>query len=140
MSCWFFVPGIPAPQGSKRHVGRGVLVESSKQLKPWRLDVTATARQAWADRAPLEHAAIDMEFVFPRPKSHYRTGKRASELRDDAPRHHTVKPDIDKLARAVLDALTWAAVLRDDSRVHTLTVGKRYGQDTGVTVTIEDIA
>lgn len=28
------VHGIPAPQGSKRHVGNGVLLESSKMVKP----------------------------------------------------------------------------------------------------------
>ena len=30
------VRGLPAPQGSKRHIGRGVMVESSKRVKPWR--------------------------------------------------------------------------------------------------------
>ena len=33
----------PAPQGSKRHVGRGVMVESCKNVKPWRLLVAKTA-------------------------------------------------------------------------------------------------
>jgi len=28
-----FVPGAPAPQGSKRHVGNGVMVEASKHRK-----------------------------------------------------------------------------------------------------------
>jgi Holliday junction resolvase RusA-like endonuclease len=36
--------GQPAPQGSKRHVGHGVMVESSKKVKPWRQDVVAAAR------------------------------------------------------------------------------------------------
>jgi Holliday junction resolvase RusA-like endonuclease len=33
----------PAPQGSKRHVGKGVMVESCKNVKPWRLLVSKTA-------------------------------------------------------------------------------------------------
>ena len=33
----FNVIGIPGAQGSKRHVGNGVMVESSKKVKPWRL-------------------------------------------------------------------------------------------------------
>jgi hypothetical protein len=33
----------PAPQGSKRHVGKGVMVESCKNVKPWRLLVAKTA-------------------------------------------------------------------------------------------------
>jgi Holliday junction resolvase RusA-like endonuclease len=32
-----------APQGSKRHVGKGVMVESCKNVKPWRLLVAKTA-------------------------------------------------------------------------------------------------
>ena len=37
------VYGTPAPQGSKRHVGRGVMVESSKKVKPWREAVKQAA-------------------------------------------------------------------------------------------------
>lgn len=33
----------PAPQGSKAHVGKGVMVESCKNVKPWRLLVAKTA-------------------------------------------------------------------------------------------------
>jgi len=36
---WFEVPGIPAPQGSKRHVGGGRMVESSRSLPEWRASV-----------------------------------------------------------------------------------------------------
>nr|DAN37658.1 MAG TPA: Endodeoxyribonuclease RusA [Caudoviricetes sp.] len=37
-----------------------------------------------------------------------------------------VKPDLDKLTRAVFDALTDAGVWRDDSRVVDMRVTKRY--------------
>lgn len=133
----FFVPGIPAPQGSKRHVGRGILVESSKQLKPWRLDVTMLA-QAAHHGDPLDEATVAITFVFPRPRKHYRTGRHAHELRTDAPHRHTTKPDIDKLARAVLDALTAAGVIRDDSRVADLHVTKRYGDQPGAHIEVAD--
>ena len=40
-----FIPvrGVPAPQGSKRHIGNGILIENSKKVKPWRQDVRAAA-------------------------------------------------------------------------------------------------
>ena len=46
-----FVPGIPAPQGSKRHVGHGVMVESSARVKSWRVDIVdrCTPEQVWWD-------------------------------------------------------------------------------------------
>ena len=40
-----FIPvrGVPAPQGSKRHIGHGIMIENSKKVKPWRQDVRAAA-------------------------------------------------------------------------------------------------
>lgn len=43
----FAVFGLPAPQGSKRHVGEGRMVESSKRVKPWRRQV------AWRDDSQI---------------------------------------------------------------------------------------
>lgn len=39
----FFASGTPAPQGSKRHVGRGIMIESSRKVRPWRAAVVAAA-------------------------------------------------------------------------------------------------
>ena len=64
--------GLPAPQGSKRHVGRGVMVESSKHVKPWREAVKTAAIDA---RAPMywvpldEPLAVSMVFTMPKPAS-----------------------------------------------------------------------
>ena len=141
----FFVYGTPAPQGSKRHLGNGVLVESSKRVAPWRADVRAAA-QKWFPRpqsSPHPHPGyfhLTLEFRFPRPKSHYRTGRFSWALREQAPRAdcHTQRPDVDKLARAVLDALT-GVVWGDDSRVTHLTASKQWCEpgEEGVHITIE---
>jgi hypothetical protein len=42
-SLTFVVYGLPAPQGSKRSLGNGILVESSKAVRPWRQDVKHAA-------------------------------------------------------------------------------------------------
>jgi crossover junction endodeoxyribonuclease RusA len=66
----FFVPGKPAPQGSKRHVGRGIMVESSRDVGPWRERVALVAHNAMAGRDLLDGAvAVRLEFTLPRPKS-----------------------------------------------------------------------
>lgn len=123
------VYGQPAPQGSKRHLGRGVMVESSKAVAPWRADVKAAAEAAIACPCPDQCGGIAASypldgpvivravFTATRPKSHYRTGRNAHLLRDDAPARPQKKPDLDKLLRSTLDALTAAAVITDDSRV-----------------------
>jgi crossover junction endodeoxyribonuclease RusA len=52
---------------------------------------------------------------------------------------HTVRPDVDKLLRALGDALR-GAIYEDDAQIVTLSVGKRYaglGEGWGVAVTVE---
>ena len=58
-----------------------------------------------------------MVFTFVRPKSHYRTGRNAHLLRDDAPTRPATIPDLSKLARSTEDALKDAGVIRDDSLI-----------------------
>lgn len=117
------VRGLPAPQGSKRHVGRGILVESSKHVRPWRDAVRTEAAAAWNGRPPLDEALeVGMVFTFARPRSHYRTGRNAHLLRDGAPKHPTKPPDASKLIRSTEDALTDAGVWRDDALI------VRYGE------------
>lgn len=116
------VHGLPAPQGSKRHVGNGVMIESSKKVKPWRQDVVAAALEViesygwtWETLDGCLH--VRMVFSFTRPKSHYRTGRNAHLLRADAPAQPQGTPDLDKLARSTCDALTTAGAWKDDARV-----------------------
>ena len=123
------VEGTPAPQGSKRHVGHGVMVEMSKRLEPWRDDVRQAARAALAgadwDRA-ARVLAVNITFTFARPRSHFRTGKHAHELREAAPVLVAVRPDLDKLTRSTLDALASAGAYVDDARVAQLWTRKEY--------------
>lgn len=125
----FRVVGTPAPQGSKRHVGNGVMIESSKKVRPWRQDVRAAAADAidsHAWEAPAGAVLVSITFYLQRPKGHYGSGRNAGTVRPTAPRSPAVKPDVDKLVRSTLDALTEAGVLRDDAQVVELAARKRY--------------
>ena len=118
------VLGLPAPQGSKRHVGRGILVESSTKVGPWREAVVAAATNQGAANLRLDGPVkLDVSFYLPRPKAHYRAN---GELRPTAPFVQSNTPDIDKLLRSTLDALVQAAVIADDARVQELEARKLY--------------
>jgi Holliday junction resolvase RusA-like endonuclease len=138
----FTVIGQPGAQGSKRHVGRGIMVESSKKVTPWRQDVVAAAMKAAKDvgwdtvTAPV---IVAVGFTFTRPKSHYRTGKNAHLLRDDAPHSVTSRSagDLDKLLRSTFDALTTAGIWADDSLVADLHATKHYGAHAGAHIRID---
>lgn len=122
------VRGIPAPQGSKRHVGNGVMIESSKKVKPWRQDVKYAALDAIGDAWTLLDGplAASMTFTFARNKGHYRTGRNAHLLRDAAPTRPDRTPDLSKILRSTEDALT-GVVWQDDARVvEYVRLGKFY--------------
>ena len=119
------VIGLPAPQGSKRLIGhtklgRGILVESSAKVKPWREAVKYAALEAFHPgafprecciRGPVE---VEMIFTLPKPKS--------------APKRHRTwpdrKPDADKLCRSTADALVDAGAIEDDARIVRLLAAK----------------
>ena len=117
------VRGLPAPQGSKRHVGNGRMVESSKAVGPWREAVRAETQRVMDTAEPLQGPLwVRLRFTLPRPKGH--TGKRG--LLPSAPVWPAVKPDLDKLARAALDGLVAGGAMADDARVVQLDVRKQY--------------
>lgn len=99
----FCVPGRPRPQGSKRIV-QGRLIECSRGLPGWRKSVTMAAiaarQQAGGEWPILGPTILELRFHMTRP--------------------WTSKPDIDKLARSILDALVQAGVLKDDAQVVAL--------------------
>lgn len=142
------VVGLPAPQGSKKafynkKTGHINQVESSKKVAPWRQDVVHAAQAAAVDQEwtpPAEPVEISIDFYLARPRYHFRTGARANELKPNAPSYVDKKPDVDKLARATLDALTNSAVIRDDAQVAALTLVKRYADGaTGARITIRPL-
>lgn len=123
-SLTFVIYGLPAPQGSKRHLGRGILVESSKAVAPWRTDVKHAALAAippgWDTSLPM---ALSVVFRFKRPQAHF--GKKG--LKPSAPVHCTSARcgDADKLCRSTLDGLTGVAY-DDDRQVVSINAQKRW--------------
>ena len=99
------------------------MVESCKQVKPWRYAVTQAAVNIGA--VPLSGPIwFTAEFIFPRPKAHFRAN---GQLKPSVPQYHSVKPDVSKLLRSTEDALTGVAY-DDDARIAISTVHKRYAQ------------
>lgn len=131
----FTVPGRPQSKGSKTArpvrqtdgTTRWVVTERNPNIKSWEAQIRHAASY-YAHGPLVRHAvAVELNFIFARPRSHYGTGRNALRLKPSAPQEMTTTPDVDKLARAVLDALTgilWA----DDSQVTALGVRKVYGE------------
>ena len=132
----FFVPGIPAPGGSKtiffnKMTGKPIVAPACKRTKDWSSHVRFAALEAVEGRPPYNGPVrLGIDFVMPRPKSHFRTGKHAGELKPDAPQWHTKAPDTTKLIRSTEDALK-GICWRDDSQVCWQIAVKFYCRPTG---------
>lgn len=134
----FAVPGVPQPKGSLKafrsaRSRRVVVTSDNPKLARWQRAVRVSALEARARRdgrpfpGPVVVACL---FLLPRPKSY---PKRVV--------HHTRKPDLDKLVRAVLDALAAKGLFGDDAAVVDLHASKAYvspGVFPGVVITVTD--
>ena len=131
----FEVQGIePAPQGSKTHVGNGIMRESCARVKPWRFAVSQAALETGHEML-MGPVCVEITFLFPRLKSHYNT---KGVIKPNAPFHKISKPDIDKLCRSTLDGIT-GILIKDDSQVASLLATKQYaneGEYIGAIITI----
>lgn len=117
MELWIRAYGRPVPQGSKvaKVVGnRAVMWEANPALRDWRETVRLAAWRA-ADGMNFDQpVSVTCWFYIPRPKSVKR-------------RRPSVKPDIDKLCRSVLDACS--DIWSDDALVVELSAAKHYADD-----------
>ena len=137
MSRTIVVPGRPYPQGSLRPIplkNGKVVTPQTPTVLLYRNDI----RAAWGEpKVHVGPVSVDVKFVFRRPLKHY----KGSSLRAEYANARLIQPpDLDKLVRAVLDALTGYAYL-DDSQVYEVRASKSWsdtGADfTGITVTAE---
>jgi Holliday junction resolvase RusA-like endonuclease len=119
----FIVLGQPIPQGSKRLFGKALVESNQATLKPWRQEIALAAHHAMLGGPWREAVAVRLAFFLPRPKMHFGSGRNSSQLKPSAPTVPATRPDIDKLSRAVLDALT-GIVFSDDAQVADLQAHK----------------
>ena len=136
----FTVFGRAVPQGSKRAfvnpaTGRAVMVEQAgARHKDWRALVRDKA-SLHAPPEPLEGPIfVSLHFAFERPKKHYHHRKAGRVLRTDSPPRYVNSRgvgDIDKLTRSILDAITDAGILRDDSQVSMLLATRAWTEGPG---------
>ena len=131
----FTVHGSPTTQGSKKVIplrtgGFSMVEATGDRLKAWRHAINDEARKSRADKPMLTgpvHVTIDFGMVkpnaAPKRKRTWPIGKRSG--------------DIDKLARAALDAMT-NVLYEDDAQVVELYVRKDYG-DPGACIVVRAI-
>ena len=118
--------GTPAPQGSKRHVGGGRMIEASNKVKPWRQAIVDQAIRDGVSGSQLDGPLmLRVTFYLQRPKTH--SGARG--IKASAPTLPNKVPDLDKLLRSTCDGLTQAALIVDDALIVRIKARKVYADN-----------
>ena len=127
------------PKAQKRHRYR----RASKRIisyDPSKKDKQALAKQLAASMTsqPLaEDVHMMIAFYMPRPKSHYRSGKFSHLLKEDVPKLHKFRPDIDNLLKLVMDAAT-GVLWTDDALVSWILAKKEYSEKPRIELDVWD--
>lgn len=125
--CW--IPGKATPQGSKTGFvinGKAILVDASTGNKAWREIVKSTIKSHKDYIRMPGPVNVALTFYMQKAKSNKTT-------------HMAQKPDVDKLARSVLDGISDSELIEDDQRVIYLTARKQWADENtnpGVLITV----
>lgn len=122
--------------------------EASAYVGEWRQDVAAAAARQYQGPPLGGPLSLEIEFRFPRPKSHFGTGRNATVLRADAPEFVVSRKygDLSKLIRSTEDAISATSgygVVEDDGLFAVVSAAKVYAsaaKPVGAVVRVSHLA
>lgn len=133
------IPVDPIGKGRPRFFGgRAVTPEKTRT---WEDDVGFLVRGLIRRNFPAIETPlggplrIGMMFCVNRPASHL---KKTGEPRSSAPTFHTGKPDVDNMAKAFLDAIQKAGIIKDDAQVVSISADKAWWSSPSISFRIEE--
>lgn len=132
------IPGKPIAKKRPRfaRIGKGVRTYSDQHTDEGRMLLFIQASGCQPMSGPI---SVELEFVLPRPKAHYGTGRNAGVLKASMLNALPVnRPDVDNFAKMVLDVCN-GILWRDDAAVVRLSALKRYGENPRTIIRVEAV-
>jgi Holliday junction resolvase RusA-like endonuclease len=131
------VPGVPQPKGSPSIIhpaGRRPLLTltATKEQRAWSKRLVFHVEAAAPDAPFAGPVSLSCAFLFPMTRAAGKEGRT----------HVHVRPDLDKLLRAVCDALERGGAITEDSRIVRVACAKRYvrdGETPGVNILVREL-
>lgn len=139
MRIFFTIDGAPVAKGRPRfaRMGRGIRTYTPPRTEAYEALVRTAARSAMGTMHPLGGPLhVSVEAVMPIPVSWSKKKREAAADGGGVP--HVKRPDVDNIAKAVLDGLNGIA-FEDDAQIINLKAFKRYGEVPRVHVMIEEV-
>jgi Holliday junction resolvase RusA-like endonuclease len=127
----FFIDGIPIPKGRPRATARGAytILYTPTATKEYEALVTKTASKHIPKTGMIMGPiAIALTFYLKAPKRYIK--------KMETP--HVTRPDVDNLAKAILDGLE-GILYKNDAQVTTLYAHKCYGDKPRVGVSVSEL-
>lgn len=137
-SVYFVVYGTPIGKGRPRATSRGGFVRMYTDAKTLGFEaaVADEARIAMKEWEPFDTPMqLQLSAYYPIPKS---WSKKKRQQAIDGDLHPHVKPDLDNVLKAVLDAIN-GVVYVDDSQVINMVATKRYSTDARIEVYLHEV-
>ena len=135
----YTVVGIPKPQARPKTFhrtlksGRSFVHTYSPKSDWFHLVYTETLKLKNSLKIKLSRALeLNLIFCMPIPKS-------ISKKKREQLHYVTKKPDVDNLAKAVMDAINQVGIWEDDSQIAVLRVSKIYSEEPRCIITIREI-
>lgn len=132
------IPGKPVAKKRPRFARQGNFVRTYNDQETEEGKFLLLARDQIPEPITGHPVEVAMVFHMPRPRSHFGTGKNQGKLKPSAPKHHTIKPDIDNLIKFPLDVLNGVA-WTDDKQIITVTGCKVYSDKPRTEIMIHEL-
>ena len=123
----FTVLGEPHAQMRHKTFKKGTFTGAYDPSKDIKKNFLLTVQHNAPKEPITDPIMITVVFYFGRPKNHYRTGRNACMLRDDAPEWHTSRKDVDNLQKLIFDALN-GIFWKDDAQICWVEAQKKYSE------------
>lgn len=128
--------GVPCQRPRATVINGMAHIYEPKKTKDFEKKVGEYYRQATGGYRFSDDAALLVSIIFSF-KPPISTSKKKAEQMIQGEISYTKKPDLDNLAKAILDGLNGIA-FKDDSQIVRLNLSKEYGREDGIWVSIRE--
>ena len=133
----FDIEGNPVPKGRPRfrRTKTFITTYTPKKTLDFEDQVKKASQESMGNVEPLETPiAVYLYFRLPIPQSY---SKKATEACLKGSQRHVKRPDLDNLAKSVLDGMN-GIVFKDDSQITSLHCTKVYSNVAGVNILVKE--
>lgn len=119
---YFDIPPFPKARPRAARRGRNIVIYTDARTKAYESEIEKLSKMQYVDTILEGALKVEISFYIKPPK----TVKR---------KYPSVKPDVDNLAKSVLDGME-GVLFKNDSQIISLSCNKYYREDAGVEVKI----